>query len=222
IILNIQTSSDMSLLSHDSLVQVDFAHVELPVSHRAGCVFTSGICSISGGYGLSKLNSCSPKMVPMNFWLIRAFFITVPRSKNHVLIVIRRPIFSTLLLTGVMSLGRTTSSSLLFQWMFSGLIGIFTNLNYVINVKNICSMHNLILVLSTSLILLGSGLDFTSIFKSVHAIIIVEIRKLPDEMSDLEDFDHVFDELSILCKFSPKFSSAVVSYLYVPHDVFST
>ncbi|KAJ9581532.1 hypothetical protein L9F63_023288, partial [Diploptera punctata] len=28
--------------------------------------------------------------------------------------------------------------------------------------------------------------------KSVHAIIIVEIRKLPDEMSDLEDFDLVF------------------------------
>ncbi|KAJ9595907.1 hypothetical protein L9F63_012926, partial [Diploptera punctata] len=28
--------------------------------------------------------------------------------------------------------------------------------------------------------------------KSVHAIIIVEICKLPDEMSDLEDFDHVF------------------------------
>ncbi|KAJ9586615.1 hypothetical protein L9F63_019808, partial [Diploptera punctata] len=28
--------------------------------------------------------------------------------------------------------------------------------------------------------------------KSIHAIIIVEIRKLPDEMSDLEDFDHVF------------------------------
>ncbi|KAJ9600306.1 hypothetical protein L9F63_009382, partial [Diploptera punctata] len=29
--------------------------------------------------------------------------------------------------------------------------------------------------------------------KSVHAII-VEIRKLPDEMSDLEDFDHVFEK----------------------------
>ncbi|KAJ9580714.1 hypothetical protein L9F63_024110, partial [Diploptera punctata] len=30
--------------------------------------------------------------------------------------------------------------------------------------------------------------------KSIHAIIIVEILKLPDEMSDLEDFDHVLDE----------------------------
>ncbi|KAJ9594944.1 hypothetical protein L9F63_013760, partial [Diploptera punctata] len=30
--------------------------------------------------------------------------------------------------------------------------------------------------------------------KSIHAIIIVEIRKLPDEMSDLEDFDHVFEQ----------------------------
>ncbi|KAJ9581463.1 hypothetical protein L9F63_023350, partial [Diploptera punctata] len=28
--------------------------------------------------------------------------------------------------------------------------------------------------------------------KSIHVIIIVEIRKLPDKMSDLEDFDHVF------------------------------
>ncbi|KAJ9587331.1 hypothetical protein L9F63_019158, partial [Diploptera punctata] len=30
--------------------------------------------------------------------------------------------------------------------------------------------------------------------KSVHAIIIVEIPKLPAEMSDLKDFDLVFDE----------------------------
>ncbi|KAJ9583093.1 hypothetical protein L9F63_022561, partial [Diploptera punctata] len=30
------------------------------------------------------------------------------------------------------------------------------------------------------------------VVKSVHAIIIVEIRKLPDEMSHLENFDHVF------------------------------
>ncbi|KAJ9594921.1 hypothetical protein L9F63_013781, partial [Diploptera punctata] len=30
--------------------------------------------------------------------------------------------------------------------------------------------------------------------KSVHVIIIVEISKLPDEMSDLEDFDHVFEQ----------------------------
>ncbi|KAJ9584741.1 hypothetical protein L9F63_020922, partial [Diploptera punctata] len=30
--------------------------------------------------------------------------------------------------------------------------------------------------------------------KSVHLVIIVEIRKLPDKMSDLEDFDHVFEQ----------------------------
>ncbi|KAJ9588644.1 hypothetical protein L9F63_018057, partial [Diploptera punctata] len=29
--------------------------------------------------------------------------------------------------------------------------------------------------------------------KSAHAIIIVEIPKLPGEMSDLQDFDHVFE-----------------------------
>ncbi|KAJ9597960.1 hypothetical protein L9F63_011161, partial [Diploptera punctata] len=29
--------------------------------------------------------------------------------------------------------------------------------------------------------------------KSIHAIIIVEICKLPDEVSDLENFDLVFD-----------------------------